>query len=359
MKIIMSIVFSFAIAGAGVLTVFFALTLKEETADALTEEAIAESLTTKVRIQVLEPATVEDSLKLTGQLIPWKSITISAEANGNIEQQHVERGDIVKAEQELFHIDTINIRANHRQAEARSTLAEQELKRIKGLQKSGISSPQALDQAMSERTFAAADLAATEVRFQRSVVYAPFDGVVDELFREENEFVDFGTELLRIIQLDKLKAIVPIPERDIVFFSEGDKVDLQLEALPDSSFTGTIYRINPSADRATRTFPVEIEVDNSNAKLKPGMTIRATLVRQHFEDAIVVPIYSVLAMENQRFAVVEQEGVAHWRAIEVAGLQGSMVHVSSGLEVGEHLIVKGQRELRDGQLVEVIPGAAE
>lgn len=356
MKLLTSILVSVVIAVLGAGVVFFALSFKEETEGAVSNDGPE---ATRVEIEALTTTTVEDTLHLTGQLVPWKSIVISAEANGNIEQQHVERGDVVAAEQELFHIDTTNIRATYKQAAARNSLAAQELKRVQGLQKSGISSPQAYDQAQTERTLAAAELAASEVRLERSVVYAPFDGVVDQLFREENEFVDYGTDLLRIIQLDRLKAIVPVPERDIIHFDVGDTVELQLEALPDSSFTGTIFRISPSADRATRTFGVEVEIDNSDGKLKPGMTIRAKFVRQNFENAIVIPIYSVLALENQRFAVVEEDGVARWRSIKVAGLQGSLVHVASGLEAEDRLVVKGQRELRDGQPVVVVTEAVE
>jgi len=308
---------------------------------------------TNVRVQVLVPTTLDDIFVLTGRIEAWEATDISSEATGNIEWQGVEEGQYVKKGQELLRVDTTSLQNLYDQAKARRDLAVQELERARNLREGGISSPQTLDRAIMDRDVAEADLNVAKIRLDKSVIYASMDGIVDKLYREVNEFVDIGKPLVDLVQIHKVKAIVGIPERDIVYFAVGDKVEITLDALPDRRFEGTIYRIATSADLITRTFNTEIELDNQDGIFKPGMTIRARMVRGTFPDAIMIPVFSVLSLENQRFAVVEESGAARVRPIEVGILQGNQVQVTEGLAPGDRLIVVGQRDLREGDLVTV------
>jgi membrane fusion protein (multidrug efflux system) len=320
---------------------------------ALADTAPVEVPATNVEVRPLSPQPFQDRLHLTGQVFAWEDIGISSEANGVIEYQNVEIGKLVSKGDELYRIDTVSIQADHAQAKAQAELARSEMKRTEGLRSGGVASPQAFDQHAAELKLAEAALRATEVRLERSIVRAPIDGVVSVLSKELGEFADFGTELCRLVRVDKVNAIIPVPERDIPFFALGDTVEMQFDAFPEQTFSGTIFRIAPKADAATRTFPVEIELPNADGVLRPGMTARASLVRQVFEEAIVVPIFAVRALENQYFVMVEENGIARSRAIIPGRLQGSEVQVLEGLAAGERLIVSGHRELRDGAPVTV------
>lgn len=311
-----------------------------------------------VRLQTVTPGVVEDFLPLTGRLDPWEERTISAETTGPVTWQGIQEGQRVRKGQEVVRVDTTPIRATHAQADARLRLAEEELRRLSDLREAGVASPQDLDRARTERNVAAAELAANDTRLDRSVIHAPLDGVIDRLFVREREFVDMGTALYRIVQVDRLKAVLPIPERDIMRFSEGDAVTVQVDALDGESFEGRIYRIAPTADRATRTFATEVEIDNAAGRLRPGMTVRAMLVRDRFENAVSIPLFCVLSMENQHFVAVERDGVAELRAVELGRVQGDRVHVRAGLAPGDHLIIEGHRDLRIGQPVRVADDAA-
>jgi len=338
-------------AGAGVL---YVLVFSQPPASAQQETAPPPALPeVSVRIDELRPQPFEDLLYLTGQLLAWEDLVISAEANGNVEWQGVEIGDEVAAGDELYRIDTVSIQADYARAAARLELAQEELQRYEGLQASGVGSAQAYDQARAEAKLARAELRSNEVRLERSIVRAPIDGVISMLEKEQGEFVDFGTALCGLVQIDRLNAAIPVPEKDIPFFSVGDTVVLRFDALPDREFEGTIFRIAPTADLATRTYLVEIEVQNDDRLLRPGMTARASMVRRIFEDSIVVPIFAIRALENQYFVMVEQDGIAHVRPIVPAQLQGNLVRVGSGLSAGDRLIISGHRELRDGAPVRV------
>ncbi|MBI1319771.1 MAG: efflux RND transporter periplasmic adaptor subunit [Candidatus Hydrogenedens sp.] len=338
-----------AIAAAGGFVVYQATLPGPAQAEAVTTTVPP----TNVEVVTLEPRPFSDMLYLTGQLLAWEDIGISAEANGVIEWQGIEVGQQLHKGDELYHIDTTAVQADYARAKAQAELARAEMKRTEGLRQSGVASSQVFDQAAAELKLAEAGLRTTEIRLERSIVRAPIDGVVSSLTKELGEFADFGMELCRLVRVDILNSVIPVPERDIPHFKVGQEVDIRFDALPDQVFTGEIFRIAPKADTSTRTFPVEIEIDNAEGVLRPGMTARASLVRQVFEDAIVVPVFAVRAMENQYFVMVEQDGTAHTRAIIPGRLQGSDVQVLEGLHAGERLIVSGHRELRDGAPVAV------
>ena len=306
-----------------------------------------------VKIRVLKPGLIEDKLALTGTVDAWENVTLSAEVAGKIEWKGVDQGDGVKKGQDLFRVDTEAIQTRYQQAQAEARLAGQDFDRIRKLTDRGVGAQREQDSAIANRDVAEASLRALEIQMRKSVVKAPMDGVVARVFSEQDEFTDVGKPLVHLVQLEKAKLRLGIPERDLVHFKLGDEVKVRLDALPDREFPGTIHRIAPVADLVTHTFDTEIAIDNPDGCLKPGMIARANLVRKMFADSIAVPIFSTALIDDKRFAFVEKDGKAELREIEVGIVQGSDVQVTSGLAPGEHLIVVGQRDARPGEAVNV------
>lgn len=307
-----------------------------------------------IKVHVVQPGPLEDRLVLTGVVQPWEDVRVSAEATGIIEQQDVVEGQEVSAGQELIRVDTSLMQAQLDQALAQQRLASQELQRTETLSSKGITTGQAMDKAQADRDMAEANLRLFKIRIDKSVVKAPFAGIIDTLFKEENEFIDMGTPLFRLVQLHKVKICIGIPEREICCFKKGDAAPVSLDALEGKDFTGVIHKLAPTADASTLTFPCEVEVDNAERLIKPGMIGRVALLRKHYTEAISVPLFAVLSVENQRFVYVESDGKARMRPIETGVIQGNRVQVVQGLTAGERLIVSGQRSLQDGDAVSVL-----
>lgn len=306
-----------------------------------------------VKVQVLKTAPLEDKFSVIGTLKAWEDVTISAEVSGRIESKNVETGDTIKQDQELFRIDTEAIRTRYEQALAKARLAAQDYARVQKLADRGVSAQREQESAVANRDVSEADVRAMEIQLKKSVVKAPFDGVVAEVFSEQDEFTDVGNPLVRLVQLDKVKLHVGIPERDIPYFAVGHTVRVELDALPDRVFEGTIHVIAPTADLETHTFAAEIMLDNPDQLLKPGMIARAHLVRKTYPDSITVPMFATALIDDSRYAFVEKDGVAELRPIEVGVVQGSSVQVTKGLAPGDRLIVVGQRDARPGEPVHV------
>lgn len=184
------------------------------------------------------PAVVEDALTLTGRADPWRQVVVSAEVSGNVTEQAVEEGDRIEDGQVIFRIDTVWFQAAHAQADAKALLAQQELDRIGGLRRSGISSPQDLDRARAEHTVAQSDLAAARMRLDKSIARAPLSGVVDRVYVERGEWADSGKPLARLVRVDRVKVMAGVPESDIRHFELGDTVQVRFDGLPDRAFAG-------------------------------------------------------------------------------------------------------------------------
>lgn len=306
-----------------------------------------------VAVKVLKQSHVQDMLALTGSLEPWEEVVLSAEVPGPIEWQGVEEGQSVEKGQELFRIDTTSLRAKRDELQAQMALAEQEYDRLARLEQAGISAKQDLDRATAQRAVAEAGLRSIDIQLAKSVVRAPFSGVVDRVLKERNEYVDPGMAMVRMVQLDKVKVVVGIPERDVAHFELGDTVTVALDALAGEAFTGTIHQMAPTAEPGTHTFPTEIALENAAGKLRPGMIARAAFVRASYPDSIEVPVFALITLDDRRYVVVEENSVVHQRPVEVGVFLGETVQVTQGLEAGERLVVRGQRELRDGASVVV------
>lgn len=349
-KIFLNILVVLVIVVGGAVVALVGMRLRSRPSDA---EIIKERKPTNVAVEVLGTTTVEDVFSLMGSLEPWADVTLSAKTMGEIEWLGIEEGQFVRAGQELLRIDTSTLRVNLEQARARKKLAVQELERIEKMRADGISSPQDMDRALADHEVAVTNLRATEIQLADSVVVAKFDGLVDALHQEEGEYVSPGMPLVRLVQVDRVKLIIGIPERDVVRFAIDDLVAVTLDAFPGETFEGKIFLIATTAEKSTHTFVTEIVLDNPAGILKPGMIAQARLVRQSFPDSIMVPMFSVITTDAGRHAFVEEDGVARIRQVKIGFIHEASVHITKGLGPGDRLIVVGHRDLVDGDAVQV------
>jgi membrane fusion protein, multidrug efflux system len=317
------------------------------------EKAPIENKLPNVAVEVLRPTSVEDTIVLTGMASPWESVTLSAEISGKLEWQGVDDGEVVEAGQELIRIDTTSAQARLDQALAKFELTKQEYTRVAKLQEGGISSPREYDQATTNREAAEASVRLAEIELGKSVITAQIEGVLDQVFNEEGEFVSVGKPLLRIVQVDKIKVLLGMPERDVIYCRIGQPVQLEFDAYPGKLVQGTVHRIATTAELSTRTFRVEIAVNNQDGGLKPGMNARARFVRTSYPEAITVPLFAVMNRGDEQFVFVENEDQAELREIQTGFLHGGRVVVTAGLAPGERVVVTGQRDIRDGQAVRI------
>lgn len=308
---------------------------------------------TNVEIMALQTTTVHDTFTVTGSLDPWKEVLLSSEAKGKIEWLGIGEGEKINAGSELLRVDRSSAEIRYKQTLTEYAMASLELDRVRKLRDKGIGSVQAYDKAKVDRDAAQSNLNSSEMDLDYTTVVAPFNGFVDKILQEEDEFVNVGTPLLELIQIHKLKMVVGIADQDVPFFSIGDPVKVIVDAYQDKEFYGIIHRIGQRADATTHTFETEIELNNQMGVLKPGMIARAVLVRKSHPESIAVPIFSILTDREQKYVFLEEDGKAVKTPVSILLHQGNVAVVSEGLDSDDRLIVAGHRNLRDQNRVNV------
>lgn len=164
------------------------------------------------------------------------------------------------------------------------------------------------------------------------------------------EFVKEGTSLFRLVDDDRVKLRVPVPERHANEIAVGQKVRLNVEAAADE-FTGEVARINPQIDPTNRTFDVEIIVKNERHLLHPGAFARARIQTRVDPHVVFVPLEAVVSFAGVNKVFVVEDGKARELLVEIGDRQGDWLQVPSGLRGDESVVVSGNSKLATGMAV--------
>lgn len=216
---------------------------------------------------------------------------------------------------------------------------------------------------------AAAAVAVQEAEVERiddqlakHTIRAPFSGWVVERFTEKGQWVARGGLVARIAELDKVKIVAEVPELSVRFLQPGAEVRLEFDAAPDQPWVGTVARVVPQADLLSRSFPVEVTLDNrvieGEPVLKGGMLARAWLPVGKTGSATVVPKDAVVLGVARPFVYVIDAagggpGGGTVRPVEVSlgAAVGGQVEVRGGVEAGQLVVIRGNERLRPGLAV--------
>lgn len=199
------------------------------------------------------------------------------------------------------------------------------------------------------------------VKFQQAEVTAPAKGIVGKVYLDEGARVSppdpgpgMGTAILRIVNMNQVKVVVHVIEKDFSKIALNQEARILVEAYPDQTFRGKITLISPTINPMTRTASVELTIPNRNHRLKPGMFAQVKIILREKEDAILIPAYAVLEKSESKEVFTVVNGEAHLNTIELGTDFGEVVEVKSGLDVGDTLIVAGHHRISDGDPVRIL-----
>jgi membrane fusion protein (multidrug efflux system) len=316
-----------------------------------------------VNVTVL-PVTPEpelpDTFDLPAVIEPNQVVSVAAEVAGRIEWIGPREGAMVKAGDLLMRLNTDLLQAEFESFQAQAKNDQTEFDRQQGLVKGGASTSKELDQAETKLAISRAKLDEVRARLQRTRIVAPTEGVLNELPVEQGEYVTAGKSVAEVVQTDIVKVAVEVPERDIPFFSQGQRAEILADIKGNQqSFEGKITFISSVADERTRSTRMEIKLANPDGILRSGQIVRARLTRQVLENAILIPLLAVIPMENGYAVYVVEDGKAQRRDVQISLIKGDRVLIDQGLKPGDQLIVAGHRFLAPGQSVNVVPPASE
>lgn len=328
---------------------------KENTDTAQAGAAVAEKAAIPVKVMPISKTKISRTIDYTATILPFEEVNMAPSTPGRIDKIYVETGDRVNAGDELFLMD----RTQLYQLKLQLASLSKDLSRLDTLLKVGSAKQQQYDQMKTQY-----DVTKTNVEFmeQNTLLKAPFNGVVTGKYFENGEMYS-GTPttstgrsaVVTVMQVNPLKVNVNISEQYYPLIKRGMKAEITADVYTGEKFNGTVYRIAPTVNPATRSFSVELEVPNRNDMLKPGMFIRVSMDLAEVET-YVVPASTVLLQEgtNIRYVFIEEQGIAKRVEVGIGKRFDDQIEIiSEVLKDGTNLVTEGQSKLLNDDKVEV------
>lgn len=352
-----------------------------------------------------------------GRIFPETEVKISARVPGKIVLMAVKEGDSVKAgevlvrlEQEQYKASLARAKSSLNEAEANLNLANSELKRSKELYSQNLISIAELevaqakyDQALSSLQQREASVNEAKDALEWTVLSTPIDGVVTEKNKELGEMA-LGSQfqedvILQVADLSEMEARIEVNENDIINVNLGDSSEVEIDAFPDTTFTGYVSEISNSAEtrglgtiEEVTNFQVKIRLVDRLPSFRPGMSATAEVATETRNDVLNAPIQSVTVRDRKTLTrkkgieekeaevpeeatspkdkksvkkeddlvevvFVVEEGIAHMRPVTLGISDDNYYEIKTGLQDGEEIVTGPfrvlSRTLKDGEKVTV------
>ncbi len=344
-----------------------------------------------VEVAEIKTGPIELRKTFSGALESPSEFVVAPKINGRVERLNVDIGDTIKRNQVVVVLDDAEYKQSVLLSEAdlavaKATLveaksgyeiAERELKRIKELLQEGLASDSEYDSAKADQLAKQAKLAVSEAQVKKeeasletarikqgyTKIAAGWTGgdetrTIGERFVNEGDMVSSNTPLLSIVELDPVIGIIYVSEKDYVYLKTGQSAFLTTDAHPDEVFEGVISRIAPVFRQATRQARIELTIENPESRLKPGMFIRATIVFEKLEKALIIPEQALTKRDNKDgiFVVNDDHKTVRWCPVKIGIRENEKVQIecdglTKGLVVtlGQQLVDEGSSILISGE----------
>lgn len=308
----------------------------------------------KVITLTLAPRRLADTINLPAEVEPFEELWVKTEAKGQIVEVAVEEGQDVEAGNLLLKLDERDYRARLARVEASYKLAKLDLDRVQTLVKKNFAAASSLDEA--EARFRELDARIREARLalSRCRITAPIAGRINELTAKLGDVLDINQSVAQLLQIDKLKVTVGVPESDVNAVFDLKEAAVVIEALDNRRVVGRKIFLSSKPRTLARLYDLELLIENPDREILPGMFAKVSLVKRVFDQALSVPLYAVIVQGDDRFVYIEKDGKAERRMVDLGVLLDWQVHVKSGLKPEDRVIVVGHRFLDNGQAVDVI-----
>ncbi|PZP55242.1 MAG: efflux transporter periplasmic adaptor subunit [Azospira oryzae] len=310
-----------------------------------------------VRAARVKRAALREEVSAVGTLLANESVMIRPEVDGRISEIHFTEGQFVARGARLVSLDSSEIEAQLRAVEAEVTLNRSRLKRAEELKEKNFISAQALDEARENLNQSLARQAEIQARLEKTVIRAPFDGVVGLSQVSPGAYVNKGQDIARLEGIGTLKLDFRVPEVFLSRLRVGQEVTVAVDAYPNEQFKGQIYAIEPAVDEQTRTVLLRARIPNPGVRLKPGMFARVSLTLGVRDNALVVPEEAIVPRGQELFVFKVVDGKALLTQVELGLRRPGEAEILAGLAPGDVVVTDGHQRLRDGAQVEIVSAA--
>ncbi len=316
------------------------------------EEKAEETSVKAITVAVIQSQAQDIALVLAaeGQSEPDRSTEITSNASGQVIEVTAKRGDLVTAGQELGRIDATISTAQLTQAQQQVRQAKRDLANAEELVKRGIGTEDRVTAARASAAAAEAALTAAQDQFDKAIIRAPFAGRLNNLSLDVGEYVSGGDPVAEVVDNDPLSVVVQVPQQALSQLSKGQQA--QIEFITGEKRVGVIDFVGSNADAQTRTFRVEIAVENPDSVMPAGLSAKVIVPTGKDRGHFISP--AILSLDSEGLLgikTVDADNRVQFEPIEIVRAQTDGIWVT-GLGENSQIITVGQGFVNAGDLVD-------
>ncbi len=312
----------------------------------------------RVRVEVMESRPVTRDVVIYGKTEPARSVTLRAEIDGRVVAIGAKRGARVQKGDMIVRLDVRDREARLQQARALVEQRKIQYSASRRLESKNFQSEANVAEARANLEAARATLARVDVEIANSVLAAPFDGVLHTRPVEIGDYIADGKEVAHIIELDPILVTGDVTQTELGQLEVGARGSAKL--ITGENLEGVVRYVASEADQATRTFRVELEVDNPDRTVVSGTTAQIRIPTQTVAAHYISPaLLSLNGQDEIGVKSVDDDGIVVFYTVDIVRTGAAGVWVT-GLPERVRLITVGQGFVRDGDRVEAMaddPGA--
>ncbi len=311
--------------------------------------------TVAVEVEQVRRGSLAREILVSGVLAPVRSVGVNAQLTGALLAVRAEEGTWASQGQVLAEVDSRELRAQLRSAEAALALGKSTAERSERLLKDRVVTPAEYERDQAALAGAQASVDGLRTRLGYALVRSPIAGVVTEKRVEAGDVVQTQTRLFTVADVSTLVVRVQVSELDITGLKDGQTATVTIDAFGSRRFEGRIRRIFPAADSTTRMVPVEIGLTGAAVKqLKPGYLARVT-VRVGERPGVLLARATARVGSREAPAVFVVRGTkVERRLVRLGQTSGDQIEILDGVREGESIVVLGADQLRDGATIRIV-----
>ncbi len=320
------------------------------------EKVVTDETVIPVKLSLVEAETRSEPIRVAGTVASSEEARLSFKIGGIVSRVFVREGQAVRKGQLLAVLDMTEIDAQVNQARFSAEKSERDMKRVQNMLKDTAATLEQLQNATTGNDLAQQNLKIARFNQSYAKIISPIDGTVTRKQFNEGEFAGPGTPGLVITSSRRNDWVMRlnVSDKDWARLKIGDKANVQLDAYPEETFTGTVTNLAQSADPVSKLYQTEVKINPAGKRFATGLYGKAELISSQNRQYAVIPVEAVIEGNgNKGFVFVNENGKAKRLPITIGYLDGEKVLVSQGLENVKEVVTSGSAFLTDSATLQI------
>jgi membrane fusion protein (multidrug efflux system) len=294
----------------------------------------------KVSVVLARSERIPLQLDASATLLAWQEVQLMSETSGRIVACNIKEGSTVQEGQVLIEINDDDLRAQAKKQDLQATIAQKNVERLKELVRINAVSQQELDNAENQMNNIRSDLEIIKAGLRKTKILAPFSGTIGLTNVGVGTYLNPGSSVASLQQMQPLKVEFTIPEKYGPYLKIGDPVKFTVES-GVGIFETRVYAFEPKIDPATRTLKIRARFENPGGRLMPGTFARLHINLREISNAVMVPTQCIIPETRGKKVVRVKDNKAEFVTVETGLRNMDKVQISTGILPGDTILMTG------------------